>query len=59
MNNKLSIINPNFIYERSYFVNALTSSSPKFVIIGNLQCFLNVLLPFQPAALISLIESRI
>ena len=28
-----------FTYESFYFVNALTSSSPKFVIIGNLWWF--------------------
>ena len=29
-------VNAIFINKRFYFVNALTSSSPKFVIIGNL-----------------------
>ena len=60
MNNQLTTVNAIFIYEGFYSVNALTSSSQKCVIIGNLQCFRNVLLLFQPAAFcISLIESPI
>ena len=35
MNNQLTTVNAIFIYKSFYFVNALTSSTPKFVIIGN------------------------
>ena len=33
---QFTTVNTIFIYERFYFVNALTSSSPKFVVIDNL-----------------------
>ena len=36
MKNQLTFVHAIFRYEKFYFVNALTSSSPKFVIIGNL-----------------------
>ena len=48
------------MHERFFFVYVLSSSSTKFVNIGNLYCFQNLLLPFQPGAFwTSSIESSI
>ena len=48
------------MYERFYFAYVLSSSSTKFINIGNLYCFRNLLLPFQPGAFrTSSIESSI
>ena len=40
------LIKHNFLYERFYFVYVYT----KFVSMGNLQCFRNMLLLFQPTS---------
>ena len=40
------LIKHNFLYERFYFVYVYT----KFVSMSNLQCFRNMLLPFQPTS---------